>query len=92
MSSILLLLVETIICRFSVFRSGKRENVSKKNPTIYYWLTSCTSAELASRLKTIKRELPGRDGKILRDHTQECNVAVGGIGNLAGMKSVKTFS
>ena len=32
--------------------------------------------------KIVRREL-GRDGKILRDHRQDGNVAVGGIGNLA---------
>ena len=29
----------------------------------------------------IARREPGREGKILRDHRQDDNVAVGGIGN-----------
>ena len=35
-----------------------------------HWLTSCKSAELASRHKIVRRE-PGRDGKILCDHRQD---------------------
>ena len=31
----------------------------------------------------IRRREPGRDGKILSDHRQDGNFAVGGIGNLA---------
>ena len=38
--------------------------------------------ELASLQKLVRRE-PGGDGKILRDHRQDGNVAVGEIGNLA---------
>ena len=45
-------------------------------------LTSCKSAEHVSRYKFLRRE-PGRDGKILRGHGRDGNVAVGGIGNLA---------
>ena len=37
-----------------------------------HWLTSCKSAELVSRQKILRRE-PGRDGKILSDHRQDCN-------------------
>ena len=44
-------------------------------------LTSCKSAELTSRYKIVRRE-PGRGGKILRDHRQDGNAAVGGIGNV----------
>ena len=32
--------------------------------------------------KNCRRE-PGRNGKVLRDHRQDVDVAVGGIGNLA---------
>ena len=42
----------------------------------------CKSAELASRFKSRNRVLE-RGGKILIDHGQDGNVAVGGIGNLA---------
>ena len=40
------------------------------------------SAELESRQKFERRE-SGRDGKILRDHRQDGNVEVDGIGNPA---------
>ena len=43
------------------------------------------SAQLASRSKFVRRE-PGRDGKILRGHRQDGNVAVGGIGNLSTLR------
>ena len=33
--------------------------------------------------KSKARKEPGRDGKILRDHRQDSNIAVGGIGNMA---------
>ena len=57
---------------YSGVRSGKRENASKVRK----------GTELASQLKFVRRE-PGRDGKILRFHGQDGNVAVGGIGDLA---------
>ena len=37
-----------------------------------HWLTSCKSAEFASRYKIVRRE-PGRDEKILSDHRQDGN-------------------
>ena len=40
---------------------------------LHHWLTSCKSAELASRYKIVRRER-GRDGKILSDHRQDGNV------------------
>ena len=33
-----------------------------------YWLTGCKSAELASRKKSVRRELMGRDGGKISDH------------------------
>ena len=36
------------------------------------------------RDEKISRREAGRDGKILSDHRQDGNVAVGGTGNLAG--------
>ena len=50
-----------------------------KSVKFNHWVTS---AELALRLKFVRRE-PERDGKMLRDHRQDDNVAIGNVGNLA---------
>ena len=53
-----------------------RTRVSRIQPLV----DEFKSSVVASRYTIIRREA-GRDGKILRDHSQDGNVAVGGIVN-----------
>ena len=62
-----------LYCGSREFDSCEKQNLKACKVKFNHWLTSCKSAELAL----------GRDKKILCDHRQDGNVAVGGIGTLA---------
>ena len=83
MEAVSSILVKTRIFILSSVAERRRENVSKLK--FNHWLTSCKSAELASRLKFVRREL-GRDGGrsfVTYMQDGDSNVAVEGKGNLA---------